>query len=227
MAGLCTRVSSIFQANANAALDKLEDPEKMLDQMLREMDSQYRKAKSGVAAAVANEKRLKKEIDDNARQADEWEARAMAAVKEGKDDLAKKALARKNEHDSVIDPLKPQWETAAENCDKLKGQLRGLDQRIQQTRRKRSSIVARQKTAQAQKKIQGAISGMTSSSAFETFSRMEQKVADLEARTDAELELATDVEADELDKEFKSLEAGDVNDDLAALKAKMQEKGDK
>ena len=225
MAGFFSRVSSVFKANANAALDKLEDPEKMLDQMLREMDDQYRKAKSGVATAIANEKRLKKEMDDNTRQASEWESRAMTAVKEGKDDLAKKALARKKEYDSMVESLKPQWKSATENCEKLKERLRGLDQKIQQARRKRSSIVARQKTAQAQKKIQSAISGMDSASAFDTFSRMEQKVNGLEARTDAELELSADVESDQLEKEFKALEDTGVDEDLAALKAKMQKKG--
>jgi len=226
MAGFFARVSSVFKANANAALDSLEDPEKMLDQMLREMDDQYRKAKSGVATAMAGEKSLKKEIDDNARQASEWESRAMAAVKEGKDDLAKKALARKKEHGSVVETLKPQWEASVQNCEKLKERLRDLDQKIQQARRKRSSIVARQKTAQAQKKIQSAISGMDSSGAFDTFSRMEQKVGGLEARTDAELELSVDVESD-LEKEFKALGDTEVDDDLAALKAKMEKKGKK
>ena len=150
----------------------------------------------------------------------------MAAVKEGKDDLAKKALARKKEHDSVVETLKPQWGASVQNCEKLKERLRDLDQKIQQARRKRSSIVARQKTAQAQKKIQSAISGMDSSSAFDTFSRMEQKVGDLEARTDAELELSADVESD-LEKEFKALGDTEVDDDLAALKAKMDKKGKK
>lgn len=221
MAGFLSRVAGIFKSNAHAVLDRLEDPEKLIEQTVRDMQQQLGQAKTAVASAIASERRLKKELDENARRSEMWEQKAMQALTAGNEELAKKALERKKEHDDIVGSLKPQWDTAQQTADKLKTQLRSLDGKIEQARRKRNTIIARHKAAQAQQKIQSTLSTCSNTSAFDTFARMEEKVSELEANASAQEELADEFSGDTLEKEFSTLEDQSVDGDLAALKAKM------
>jgi len=220
MPSFFSRVASIFKSNANAVLDQLEDPEKLINQMIRDMETQLGQAKSGVAGAITAEKRLKKQMDENARQAELWEKRAMQAVEAGNDELARKALARKKEHADIVATMKPQWDTASQTAEKLKAQLRTLESKIDQAKRKRGTIIARQKAAEAQRKIQSTVAGLGKANAFDTFARMEEKVADMESQQEAHAELADEFNDDSLEKEFAGLDSSSIDDELAALKAK-------
>ena len=221
MPGFFSRIAAIFKSNAHAALDHLEDPERIIDQAIREMQQQLGQAKSGVATAIASEKRLKKQMDENARQAELWGKRAMQAVEAGNDELARKALSRKKEHADIVGSLKPQWDGSCQMSEKLKTQLRGLETKIEQAKRKRCMIVARQKAAEAQRKIHSTVAGIGKTNAFDTFARMEEKVADMEAQQEAHAELADEFSDDTLEKEFVGLDDASVDDELAALKATM------
>ena len=224
--GIFDRVSTIFKANVNSALDKAEDPEKMLDQILRDMNEQLAKAKQGVAAAIADEKRLGKEYKNEAESAKEWEEKATVALEKNNEDLAKKALVHRNEHQQFADDYKVQWEKQKAAVDQLKDNLLDLQRRIEEAQRKKNLLVARQKRAQAQKQIHDTISGMQKNNAFSTFDRMNAKVDEYEAKADAAAEMSAEFgDEDKLEAEFAALKTNtNVDDDLAALKAKVVEK---
>ena len=170
--GIFDRVSTIFKANVNSALDKAEDPEKMLNQIITDMNTQLVKAKQGVAAALDDEKRLGKDYKNEVESAEEWEGKATIALEKNNEDLAKKALVRRNEHQQLVDDYKEQWEKQKAAVGHLKDHLLDLQRRIEEAQRKKNLLVARQKRAQAQKQIHDAISGMQKNDAFSTFDRM-------------------------------------------------------
>lgn len=216
--GIFGRMSDILSANINSLIDKAEDPEKLMEQMIREMQDQLREAKIEVAKAIADEKRLQQQLNQNQDQAKNWEGKAMLALKKGDERLATEALKQKKSYDQLVSSVQPQWEQQNTMSSKLKDSLRALEAKIDEARRKKEILGARQKRAEAQKKIQEVMSTVSDRSAFATFDRMEQKVMEIEAQADAAVEL----ESVSLDEQFKALEAGsDVSDDLAALKAKM------
>lgn len=216
-----SRMSTIFKANVNDALTKAEDPEKVLNQITIEMNEQLVDTKQKVAAAIADEKRLQRQYQETAEQAKGWEEKATIAVEKERDDLAREALARRNEAQQLADEYKIQWDKQRQAVDQLKEHLRSLELKIGEAGRKKNLLIARQKRANAQKQIHETMAGMKDSGAFDTFDRMEQKVGDMEARADAAAEMA-DFERDPLEDEFAALETkGNVEDDLAALKAKL------
>ena len=216
-----SRMSTIFKANVNDALTKAEDPEKVLNQITIEMNGQLVDTKQKVAAAIADEKRLQRQYQETAEQAKGWEEKATIAVEKERDDLAREALARRNEAQQLADEYKIQWDKQRQAVDQLKEHLRALELKIGEAGRKKNLLIARQKRANAQKQIHETMAGMKDSGAFNTFDRMEQKVGDMEARADAAAEMA-DFERDPLEDEFAALEKNDnVDDDLAALKAKL------
>ena len=214
------RVSRVFKSNVNAALDKAEDPEKMLNQITTEMQEQLVKVKQQVATTIALEKRLHKDSENAQEQAESWEEKATLALQQGKEDLAREALVRRNEHGSLAEDYKVQWEKQKVAVEGLKENLRTLERKIEEARRKKDLLIARQKRAKAQKLIHETMAGMKENSAFESFDRMEQKVTDTETRADASAEMS-EMSQDPLEKEFADLGKGNVDDDLAALKAKL------
>ena len=216
-----SRISTVFKANVNDALTKAEDPEKVLNQLTIEMNAQLVDTKQKVAAAIADEKRLQRQYQETAEQAKGWEEKATVAIQKERDDLAREALARRNEAQQLTDEYKIQWDKQRQAVEQLKEHLRGLERKIGEANRKKHLLIARQKRAKAQKAIHETMSGMKDSSAFDTFDRMEQKVGDMETRADAAAEMA-DFEKDPLEAEFAALEkTGSVEDDLAALKAQL------
>src|SRR5207248_1950164 len=137
-----------------------EDPEKMLNQLIVDMRSQLAKAKQQVAAAIADEKRLSAQVDTEKKSAEDWERRAVLAVQEGRDDLAKQALLRHNEHAQGAVQLHETWIKHREETEKLKLSLRQLNDRIEEAKRKKNILIARQKRAEAHKRIQETMSSI-------------------------------------------------------------------
>jgi len=217
------RISTLVKSNINALISGAEDPEKVLEQLIRDMRSQFIDARKQVAVSIADEKRLKKQYEGEVKKATDWEARAMTAIKANKEDLARQALGRKSEHDTLASQFQEQWMAQKAAADQLKDALTQLNAKIQEASRKKNLLIARQKRAEAQKKIQDTLSGMGDNSAFDTFARMEEKVDRNEAEAQAALELSGEMSGDSLDREFAALETsgGGQDDALAALKAKM------
>jgi phage shock protein A len=220
--GLFSRLGTLIRSNINELINKAEDPEKMLNQVLVDMKAQLVEAKKQVAVAIADEKRIKKQYEQEATKAAEWERKAMLAVKAGDDNLARAALTRKQEHEEVAETLKQQWEAQKQSVEQLKAALRGLDNKIEEAKRKRNILVSRQKRAEAQRTINETLSNINSTSAFDTFERMSDRVTQIEAEAEATAEIGGALPEATLESQFKALEASSgVDDDLAALKSKM------
>lgn len=224
--GIFDRISTIFKANVNQMISKAEDPELMLNQITEEMSEQLVKVKQQVTSAIADEKRLQKQYEKEEEASQEWERKATLALEKGNEDLAREALVRRKEHSGLAAEYKTQWEKQRQAVDALKDNLRALERKIEEAKRKKNLLIARQKRAKAQKQIHETMAGLKDNSAFDSFARMEQKVEDVEARADAAEEMA-DSEADTLEDQFAQLEQGSgVDDELAALKAKLNKSGD-
>jgi phage shock protein A len=223
--GLFDRLATLLKSNINDLISKAENPEKMLDQIVVDMRNQLARAKQQVAAAIADEKRLKDQFESEYKTAQDWENKAMLAVKEGRDDLAKQALLRNAEHMEHAQTLETTWQAHVLETEKLKNSLRDLNDKIEEAKRKKNLLLARQRRAQAQQKISETMSSMSEKSAFEAFARMEEKVANNERMLKASNEIDEEFSGDRLAGDFKRLEksAGSANADqqLLALKQKM------
>jgi phage shock protein A len=223
--GIFQKLSTVIKSNINDLISRAENPEKMLNQIILDMRDQLAKAKREVAAAIADERKLKSQLDTEVKQARDWQHRAMLAVKEGRDDLAKQALLRQQEHTERATVLQQTWEAQASETENLKGSLRQLNDKIEEAKRKRNLLIAKQKRAQAQRRIHETMSGLSDTSAFEAFNRMADKIEEEERQSIAHAEVNAELGGDTLESEFVRLEAGpggaDVEDQLLALKAEM------
>jgi phage shock protein A len=223
--GIFDRLSALFSSNINDLISRAEDPEKMLTQILVDMRGQLVKAKQQVASAIADEKRLRDQADAEFKQAKDWESRAMLAVQENRDDLAKQALVRHAEHLGHGQQLEQTWETHRLETEKLKNSLRDLNDKIEEAKRKKNLLVARQRRAQAQQRIAETMSSLSEKSAFEAFARMEERIENNERQIKASAEIDDEFSGDSLQRDFKALEKGavgvSVDNQLLALKQKM------
>ena len=223
--GIFDRLSQLLRSNINDLISRSEDPEKMLNQIITDMRSQLVKAKQQVATAIADEKRLRDQVDAEAKQAADWEKRAMLAIQEGRDDLAKQALVRHGEHIQHAETLQATWESHRMETEKLKNSLRDLNDKIEEAKRKKNLLIARQRRAQAQKRIAETMSSLSEKSAFEAFARMEDRIVSTEKQIQASSEIDEEFSGDRLANDFKRLEksagTASVDHQLLALKQKM------
>jgi len=220
--GIFARIARLIKANLNALISGAEDPDKILTQILEDMSKQLIEAKQQVAVAIADEKRLGKQAQAERDKVAEWERRAVLAVRAGNDALAKEALARKAELSTLADQYQAQWQKQKTSVDQLKLALRALNNKIEEAKRKKSLLVARQKRAEAQSKIQETMSGLRNASAFEAFDQMANKVEQIEAQAEAHMELSGEYSGDTLAQKFSELDqTAGAEEDLIALKRRM------
>jgi phage shock protein A len=208
--GIIQKLSTVIKTNINDLISRAENPEKMLNQIILDMRDQLAKAKREVAAAIADERKLKAQLDDEVKQTHDWEQRAMLAVKE---------------HSERVQVIQQTWQSQAAETEKLKSSLRQLNDKIEEAKRKRNLLIAKQKRAQAQRRIHETMSGLSYSSAFEAFNRMADKIEEDERRSLAEAEVTEALVGDTLESQFLKLESGtggaDVDSKLVALKQQM------
>ena len=218
MMGIFSRISDIFKANVNDALDKAEDAEKMLKQMIIEMEESVNKTTLAVANAIANEKSLQRKLEKARNDTAEWEKKAVQALQANREDLAKAALEKKSLCAKNVADLEPIYQTARATADKMREQLNTLKVKLDDARTRQSTLIARSQAAKAQKQIAQSMSGV-GSDAFSKFDKYEGKIEQLESQAAAFETLAG--EDSSLDDEFKKLGTASVDSDLLALKAKM------
>src|SRR5687767_14310115 len=222
--GIFDRLSTLFKANINDIISSAENPEKMLNQIIVDMRSQLAKAKQQVAAAIADEKRLRDQADAEYRASQDWEQKAMLAINAGRDDMAKQALLRQNEHAEHAQQLEATWQTHRAETEKLKASLRDLNDKIEEAKRKKNLLLARQRRAEAQARISQTMSGLSDKSAFEAFNRMEERITSNERQLQAAQEIDEEFSGDRLAGEFKQLErgAGGASADVQLLQLKQR-----
>lgn len=219
--GIFGRIADIFKANVNDALDKAEDPEKMIKQMVIEMQEAVVKATSGLAQAMGNEKRLEKQMLGFKKQAEDWNNKAMAALKAGNEDLARQALTRKTTAEQQYTQYQQMHSQASTTVTGLKQQVDDLKRKLDEARMKQSTLIARSQNAKAQKEIAQTMGGLDTQSSFAKFDKFEDKIMKLESEAQAFSELSGD--STSLDDEFKALETNSaVDDELAKMKAQLE-----
>nr|HEX4319028.1 PspA/IM30 family protein [Kofleriaceae bacterium] len=221
--GIFSRLGTLIKSNLNDLITKAEDPEKMLGQVLLEMQQQLVEAKKAVAIAIADEKKLQKQYTAEADKSKEWERKAMVAVRAGDDGLARQALARKQEHETIATQFQQQWMSQKQAVEKLKDALRLLNNKIEEAKRKKNILIARKKRAEAQQQIANTMQGLGDTSAFDTFDRMAERIQLMEAEAEAGAELAGELSGDTLESKFMALEQGGSSEEdaLSELKVKM------
>ena len=217
--GLLKRIINLFKANANDALDKMEDAEKMLKQMVLDMEESINKATVAIAKAIANEKNLEKKISQARIESKDWEEKARQALGAGREDLARQALEKKAIADKNLVDLQPLHAQAKESSNKLREQLNQLKNKLAEAKSRQSTLVARSQAAKATKEINKSLSGV-GTDAFADFDKYEEKIMNLEAEASAYEQLAG--ENHDLEAEFKKLSANaDVDANLLELKKSM------
>ena len=220
--GMFDRFAAMVRSNLNDLISRAENPEKMLNQLIVDMRSQLDKARQQVAQSIADEKKLEADSLAQKKQAEDWERRAMLAVQEGRDDLAKQALMRYNEALQGAQQLHETWVKSKTETDALKASLRQLNDKIEEAKRKKNILIARARRAEAQQRIQDTLSGMGDKSAFESFERMQEKIEASERKAIASAELQQEMSGDSLARQFEQLEYhGSSDQQLLELKAKM------
>ena len=220
MANLFRRINEVITANISDLIDRVEDPEKMIKQIIREMEENIARVKDDVVDAIASEKTLRQDVEKHRNVSAQWQQKARMALKEGNEELARTTLVRKNEHDKILESLEPALKSAINTSASLKSQLKALEAKLDEAKRKRSSLVARQRAAEAREKMTRIGTTFKEGLAAQAdFTRMEDRVAEIEARSEAVIEV---YDADTLEQEVLDLEAeAEVDAELAALKREL------
>lgn len=219
--GILTRIFNLFRATTSDLLDKAEDPEKMIKQMISDLEAQKKKAKEQMTEALALQKRLERDTEKEHQEAEKWEQKAILAVQNEKDDLAKEALTRKNEHLRRALDFEKQLEIHQNSADSLKESYQTMEDKIDEIKRKQGLLSVKQKQAEAQEKIYKTIEGLGDTSGImDTIERAEEKVENLQARAEAYQEISMESDQESLEKKFKELEheSPDMEMELLELK---------
>lgn len=216
--GILDRMSQILRANLNDLLNRAEDPEKMLNQILRDMEDAIKQGQSQVAEQIAQEKLIQADLDEAKREAAEWSKKAELAVSKDRDDLAREALRRVNDYNQHIELYQKQLDVQRAAVQKLKADLEALQSKYEDARRNKEMLITRAKRAAAQKQISTASAKISSVDYSSELSRMERRIQEEEARVAA----ANEMQATSVDEQFKQLGEDDsVDQQLAELKKKL------
>jgi phage shock protein A len=217
--GLFDRLSRVVRANLNDMVSKAEDPEKVLEQAVIDMQEDLVQLRQAVARAIAEQKRTEQKYNQDLGEANKWEQRARLALSKGDENLAREALTRKKSHTDTAVVLKTQLEQQTTLVDSLRRNLVALEGKISEAKTKKNMLQARARAAKANEELQKTLGGIDTSSSMSAFERMETKVLELEARSQAVGELS----GYGIEQQFAQLEAGSgVEDELSMLKAQIE-----
>ena len=227
------RISTLVIGDVNALIDSAEDPQKMIDQLVRDYTNNVADAESAIAETIGNLRLLERDHQEDVQAAAEWGNKALAASRKADelraggntadadkfDNLAKVALQRQISSEQEARTAEPQIAAQTEIVDKLKAGLNGMKDKLVELKNKRSELLARAKVAEAQTKVQDAVSSINVLDPTSELGRFEDKVRRQEALAQGKAELA----ASSLDAQFESLEdigqLTEVEARLAELKA--------
>ena len=216
--GLFDRLSRVVRANINDLVSKAEDPEKVLEQAVIDMQEDLVQLRQAVARSIATQKRTEQQYNKNQSEANNWQQRAQLALSKGDENLAREALVRKKSFADTANSLKIQLDQQTNQVATLKRNLIALESKISEAKTKKDMLRARANAAKANKQLQDSMNNIGTSSAMGAFERMEDKVMQLEA----ESETAAELGGTGIEQQFAALEAGSgVDDELAAMKAQL------
>lgn len=217
--GIFDRMNLLLRANINDLLNRAEDPAKMLDQILRDMEAALTDVRAQVAELVAQQRAIEADLKRATSMRDEWDAKARAAVQAGNDDQARQALRTRAEYQKSVDAYTEQLKTQQELVNRLKGDLAELERKHDEASRRRDELIARARRAQAQQKAAEAGQKIDSYDPTSPLSQLESQVRSQEARAEA----MDEVQKSSLEAQFEELEANaDVEDELAKMKDEVK-----
>jgi len=219
---LFERFARVAKANVNKVLQGLEDPEKVLDQALDEMQGDLIKVRQSYAEVLATQRRLQTQKEQADKMAEDWYKRAEMAVEKGDDELAKEALTRRQTSVTKANDLGTQIDAMTGNVEKLFESVKALEAKITQAKEEKEQLIARARTAKTTAQVNEMLSDVTSVGSTGAFDRMKEKVEMLETRAEVSQGLLPEAQASgSLEDRFKQLEAGSaVDDELAKMKGK-------
>ena len=216
--GLFDRISRVVRANLNDVVSKAEDPEKILEQSIIDMQEDLVQLRQAVAQAIASQKRIEQQYNKANNEANSWQQRAQLALTKGDEALAREALVRKKANAETAAALKAQLDSQSGHMETMKRNLIALESKISEAKTKKDMLKARVQAAKASEQLQGAMGRLGNNNAMGAFERMEEKVLMAEARSQS----AAEITGGNLEEQFKLLESGNgVDDELAAMKAQL------
>lgn len=216
--GLFDRLGRVVRANLNNLISQAEDPEKILEQTVIDMQDDLIKLRQAVAQAIATQKRTERQCSQSQLNAEEWYRRAQLALQKGDDVLARDALSRRKALQETAQALQTQIDQQRGIVDKLKENMRTLESKLAEAKTKKDMYIARARSAQASQRLNEMLGNVGTRDATAAFDRMEQKVLQMEAQAEAIAELNSE---GNLEKQFKALESSSVDAELAAMKAQL------
>lgn len=218
--GLFDRLGRLIRANVNDLVNKAEDPEKILEQALADMQEDLVQLRQAVATAIATQKRSQQQYSQAEAQANQWYSRAQLALQKGDENLAREALKRKKGYADTAGTLKASLDQQTAQVETLKRNLVALEGKINEARSKKDMLKARVAAARTQEQLNNVLGSLDTSSSMAAFERMEEKVLQMEARAGAAAELAGD---NSLEEQFRLLEGGDdIDQELAQMKGSLR-----
>ncbi|MBE9229721.1 PspA/IM30 family protein [Phormidium sp. LEGE 05292] len=216
--GLIDRIVRVIRANVNDLINKTEDPEKILEQTVLEMQDNLIQLRQAVAAAIATKKRTERDVNHAQSHADSWYNRAQLALEKENEQLAREALVKRKSYWETVQALQGQLTSLDTIITKLKQDLRTLEGKIAEARMKKDMYIARARSAQAAAKMNELMDKYNPSGTLQAFERMEEKILQLEARS----EVIEKMGSRELENKFAALEMGnDVDAELAQMKQRI------
>lgn len=238
--GIFARISDIFKANINDMLDKAEDPEKLVKQIIIDMQKELTKATQALGKAVASERMVEKQYRNACAVSASWENRAKAALKAGDTELAKKALASKVKADEDVTNYREMYETISNQTEAIRAQVETLKAKMQEAKSREAMLIARSQMADTKKELSKSIGSIDTTSSFDKLNKMEERIARKEAEADAFSEIMgsgkpeevatfeelernakVDTELERLMTEMGMMPAMSTEDQLAALEAEV------
>jgi len=224
---LVDRFSRLVKSNLNDLANKLEDPEKVLEQAVQDMQKDLVKVRQAYAEVSASTKRMEEQIKLAEAEGAKWYERAQLALTKGEEELAREALTRRKQQLEMADSLKEQVEGQQSSISSLYESMKELEAKMAEAKAKKDQIIARARTAKAATKVNDMISGVGTGNSMAAFERMSEKVEQLEAEADVSKQLAASTgtgAGTTIDQQFKALESGSqVDDELEAMKAGMKQ----
>jgi phage shock protein A len=216
--GLIDRILRVIRANLNAIVGQAEDPEKILEQTVAEMQEDLVQLRQAVAQTIATQKRTERQAHQAQSTADEWYRRAQLALKQGNDALAREALTKRKSYQETATAMTAQLDQQNTVVVRLKKDMQTLESKIAEAKTKKDMYIARARSASASARLNETLGGINTKSSLSAFERMEEKVLQLEAQSQAIAELGTD----DLQKKFSALESSNnIDAELAQMKAQI------
>lgn len=216
--GLLDRIGRVVRANLNNLVGQAEDPEKILEQTVIDMQDDAIKLRQAVAQAIATQKRTERQQSQSASTAQEWYQRAQLALQKGDENLAREALNRRKSYQETADTLKAQLAQQSSIVTQMKENMTVLERKLSEAKTKKDMYIARARSAKASQQLNEMLGKGVNTGAIAAFERMEEKVLQLEAQSEAIAELSSST----IDQQFAALEGGsDIDAEIAAMKAQL------